>query len=107
MAGQPSFAGITVRSTSTALPASTSAINTTGRRTAWTSLSLTGSRNDPNLTPVWFAMNSTHTWSLTVSIAAPSQEHSEPVQHDLIAPDRALGPPGVAQHRHDMPQLRT
>ncbi len=66
--------GITDRSTSTARPASASAINTTGRRTAWTSLSLTDSRNDPNLTPVWFAMKSMHTCSLAVSRPRPTKK---------------------------------
>jgi hypothetical protein len=33
--------------------------------------------------------------------AAPGQEGREPVQHDLIATDRALGPPSTAQHRQD------
>jgi hypothetical protein len=60
------LAGTTDQSTSTTRPASASVISTTGRRTAWTSLSVTGSHNDANLTPVWFAMKSTHTCSLAV-----------------------------------------
>ena len=30
--------------------------------------------------------------------AAPGQESGEPLQHDLMAPDRALGPPSLTQH---------
>ena len=33
--------------------------------------------------------------------AAPGQEGGEPVQHGLVAPNRVLGPPGVAQHPQD------
>jgi hypothetical protein len=51
-----------------------SAINTTGRRTAWTSLSLTESLNDPNLTPVWLVMKSMHTRSLAVSKPRPAKK---------------------------------
>jgi hypothetical protein len=67
---------------------------------AWTALSLTGSRNDPDLTPAWFAMNSIHSVTHRVQ-AAPGQEGREPVQHDLLATDRALGPASLAQHRQD------
>jgi len=31
--------------------------------------------------------------------AAPGQESHEPLQHDLMATDRALSPPSIAQHR--------
>ena len=33
--------------------------------------------------------------------ATPGQEGSKPVQHGLLAPDRTLGPVGIAQHRQD------
>ena len=33
--------------------------------------------------------------------AATGQEGREPVQHRLLATDRVLGPPSLAQHRHD------
>jgi hypothetical protein len=62
---------ITDRSISTGRPANTSATNTTGRRTALTSLSLTDSRNDPNLTPVCFSTKSMHTRSLTIGVPRP------------------------------------
>ena len=45
-----------------------------GGSTAWTALSLTGSRNDPNLTPVWFAMKSIHTRSLAVPRPRPAKK---------------------------------
>ena len=68
------MAGITDWSMTTARPASASAISTTGRRTAWTSLSRTGSRNAPSLVPVWLAMKSTHTWSLALSRPRPARK---------------------------------
>ena len=58
----------------TARPASASAISTTGRRTAWTSLSATGSRSAPSLVPVWPAMKSTHTWSLAALRPRPARK---------------------------------
>ena len=65
---------MTDRSTSTVRPASASLINSTGRRTAWTSLFLIDSRNDPNLTPVWSVMKSMHAPSLAVSRPRPAKK---------------------------------
>jgi len=58
----------------TARPASASAIKTTGRRTALTFLSATGSRSAPSLIPVWPAMKSTHAWSLAVLSPRPARK---------------------------------
>ena len=81
-------------------PASTCAINTTARRATRTRLSVTGSRNDANLTPVCSATNSTQTRSLAVSNPPSARAYGEPLQHNPIAPDRT---PRPSPHRATPP----